>query len=152
MVESAGARGWSEPDGVLPGISARARQVPWRHALNGLGMPPDSLALCVAFDNSHITRYPCDEQTAAQALLAVGGRSIALVYTGGPDLPMSRHRAPLDQLRVLATPGQSLRLQIGPTPVADTWTCHAFRVGEPVSNRLIVALAMLRGFTWPDGT
>lgn len=152
MLESASARGWSEPDGVLPGLSARARQEPWRQALTGLGMPPDSLALCVAFDDARITRYPSDEQTAAQALVAVGGRSLALVYISGPDLPMSRHRAPLDQLRVLATPGQPLRLQIGPAPVADTWTCRAFRVGEPVTDRLIVALAMLRGFTWPDGT
>lgn len=151
-MESASARGWSEPDGVLPGISARARQEPWRQALTGLGMPPDSLALCVAFDDARITRYPGDKQTAAQALLSVGGPSIALVYASGPDLPMSRQRTCLDQLRVLATPGQPLRLQIGPAPVADTWTCHALQVGDPVTNRLIVALAMLRGFTWPDGT
>jgi hypothetical protein len=115
-------------------------------------MPIESLALCVAFDDARIGRYTGTTQTVAQALLAVGGRSLALVHPIGANLPMSYHRRPLDQLRVLATPGQPLFLQIGPATVADTWASHALLVGAPVTNRIVVALAMLRGFTWPDGT
>lgn len=149
---SDGARGWSDPVGVLLEISARARRDPWRQALTGLGMPVESLALCAEFDSAQITGYSGVEQTADQALLAIGGRSIAVLYPSGPDLPMSFCRRRLDQLRVLATPGQPLCLQFGPATVADTWASHNLRVGEPLTNRLIVALAMLRGFTWPDGT
>ena len=58
----------------------------------------------------------------------------------------------LDHLHVLATPGAGLRLQVGTGRLADVWTSRALTVGEPETDNLVRALAMLRGFTWPNGT